>query len=914
MPLEIMIKIKIDGKDFEVNPGKNLLETSLALGFDIPHFCFHPALGSVGACRLCAVKKFKDADDTRGRIVMSCMEPVVDGLIISIEDADAKAFRASVIESLMTNHPHDCPVCDEGGECHLQDMTVMTGHNYRRFEFKKRTFKNQDLGPFVNHEMNRCIECYRCVRFYRDYAGGKDLNVFASHNNVYFGRSEDGTLENEFSGNLVEVCPTGVFTDKTLKNHYTRKWDMSNAPSVCTLCSLGCNTIASERYDSLRRIMSRYNGAVNGYFICDRGRFGYEFVNDEKRIRKAEIRSDKKEYREEATDGSLFSVLKNSFTTDKKVVGIASPRASIEANYALSKLVGNDNFYHGISKKEQELTKTVLDFFQKSGQRIPSLKELEKADAVFILGEDLVNTAPMMALAVRQAARVVPNEAAEKVGIPMWNDAPLRNLMQDSKSPIFIATPFKDSLDELAETAFRGNYADIADLGFAVASLLNSEVPSAKLRDKNQQNLAKKIAETLKNAKNPLIISGITCGDENVLHAAMNIATALFATDKKGMLSTILPETNSLGLAMMPGKSLDEVVSLAAKQEIDTLVILENDLYRRIDEESVKQLLERSKQVIVIDQLTNKTTAQADILIPAATFAEAEGTLVNNEGRAQRYYKALVNKDQVKESWRWLAEMIRLKKNEETTAWQKFDDIVSPLISDFPIFEKLKTYFFEADFRMLNEKVPRQTIRYSGRTSIFAKVAVTEQGIPLDPDSPISYSMEGTHDVPPSSLVPFYWSPGWNSVQAMYKYMDEPNGTSTGGDSGVRLIEPNESSKNTYFNPGNKKVELEKGQFTIVPVYQIYGSDELSASAKGLAQRINEPFVYLNPADASDLQIGNDEQIELSVSNTKLTIKVKIEESIGQGIAGLSVNLPGMPFVELPVSGKFKNSKAAIKE
>ena len=130
---------------------------------------------------------------------------------------EAAEFRAAITELLMTNHPHDCPVCDEGGECHLQDMTVMTGHNQRRYRFGKRTHRNQDLGPLIEHEMNRCIACYRCLRFYQEYAGGHDLDVFQSHNHVYFGRHEDGVLESEFSGNLVEVCPTGVFTDKTLK-------------------------------------------------------------------------------------------------------------------------------------------------------------------------------------------------------------------------------------------------------------------------------------------------------------------------------------------------------------------------------------------------------------------------------------------------------------------------------------------------------------------------------------------------------------------------------------------------------------------------------------------------------------------------------------------------------------------------
>ena len=314
-----MVKITIDGINYEVKLGKNLLETCLSLGIDVPHFCYHPALGSVGACRLCAVKKFFDPNDEKGRIVMSCMEPVVDGLRVSVEHPDARSFRASVIESLMLNHPHDCPVCDEGGECHLQDMTIMTGHTYRRYDFPKRTYINQELGPFIDHEMNRCIQCYRCVRYYRDYAGGKDLNVFASRNQVYFGRHKDGDLENEFSGNLVEVCPTGVFTDKTLKEHYTRKWDLTSAPSVCQHCSVGCNIIASERYGSLRRIMSRYNGAVNGYFICDRGRYGYEFVNDERRLKRAKIRLQKKEDMMAADNEMLISTLRAALSKHQKL-------------------------------------------------------------------------------------------------------------------------------------------------------------------------------------------------------------------------------------------------------------------------------------------------------------------------------------------------------------------------------------------------------------------------------------------------------------------------------------------------------------------------------------------------------------------------------------------------------------------
>jgi len=906
MSLEVtMTKIRIDGKYYEVKPKKNLLETCLSLGLDIPHFCFHPALGSVGACRLCAVKKFKDQDDTRGRIVMSCMEPVTEGMIVSIGDAEAKAFRAAIIEGLMTNHPHDCPVCDEGGECHLQDMTVMTGHNYRRFDFRKRTYKNQDLGPFIKHEMNRCIQCYRCVRFYGDYAGGKDLNVFGSHNHVYFGRHEDGTLENEFSGNLVEVCPTGVFTDKTLSKHFTRKWDLSNAPSVCVHCSIGCNTIASERYGSLRRIMSRYNGSVNGYFICDRGRFGYEFVNNDKRIRKIRIRYNKNGNQEEPENEKFLSVLGTVFSKNKKIIGIGSPRASVESNYALSILAGKENFYHGISKEEQHLTRTVLDFLQNSGVQTPSLRQIEKSDAVIVLGEDLTNTAPMIALALRQAVRNKPNEEAEEKGIPLWNDAPVRELAQDVKSPVYIATPFKDSLDEIAETTFRASFADIAYLGSAVASSLNEKVPVLKKKIRDQEELAEKIADSLRKAKNPLIISGITCGDEEILHASMNIATALLSLDIKVMFCAVLPECNSMGLALIPGKPLDDALSLAAIEEIETLVILENDLYRRAPKKSVDQLFERSRRIIVLDHLVNQTTLNADILLPAATFAGSEGTLVNNEGRAQRYYKVLVNKDHVKESWRWMSELIKIKNDNQSVLWNKFDEIATSLANELPAFLKMKEYMPDADFRMLNARIPRQTMRYSGRTAMYAHLDVSESAVSQDPDSPLAFSMEGRQEIPPSILVPFYWSPGWNSVQAMYNYLDEPNGSMKGGDPGIRLIEPGKEHDDSYFHINHRTFKFKKDEWLIVPVYQIFGSEELSSASISITQRIKEPFLYINQIDAEGLSIKDGEEIRLEVPGNILRIKTKIEKSIMQGMAGLSVNLPGMQFIDLPCRGKY---------
>lgn len=899
----MMVKIQIDRKFYDVQPGKNLLDTCLTVGIYIPHFCYHAALGSVGACRLCAVKKYASPDDMNGRIIMSCMEPVMEGLIVSVNDPDSKAFRAAIIESLMTNHPHDCPVCDEGGECHLQDMTVMTGHNYRRFDFKKRTYKNQFLGPFLTHEMNRCIQCYRCVRFYADYAGGKDLSVFGSHNHVYFGRHQEGILENEFSGNLAEVCPTGVFTDKTLKDHYTRKWDLTNAPSICVHCGVGCNTIAAERYGGLRRIMSRYNGAVNGYFLCDRGRFGYEFVNDDQRIRKAQIRISKGNDLEETDSDTLVGIVSAAFSGIKKCIGIGSPRASLEANFALSCLVGKENFYHGVSRKEHALVKTAIDILQNGTGHSPSLKEIEKADTVLILGEDITNTAPMVALAVRQAARNKGIEMAGGFGIPKWNDSAQRAKAQDLKSPVFIASPFNTKLDDVAERTFRASNADIARLGFAVASLINEDAPSIKDLDKEQQELAQRIADTLKGAKSPLIICGIHGGTHELIHSAANITLALSLNGNQPSLCFLVPECNSMGLGMMEGQPFEDAVGRITSGDVETLVILENDLYRRAEKTVVDLLFEKCKNIVVLDHPVSETTLKADILLPVGTFAESEGTFVNNEGRAQRFYRVLPPNGSIIESWRQISDLSAIRMGKNTPTWNRFDDLVREMTDTIPVFSKIKGHVPDADFRLLNEKIKRQTIRFSGRTAMNANIAVSEPKPPQDIDSPLAFSMEGSEEIPPSSLLSYYWVPGWNSYQAVNFYLDEPNGSLKGGDPGIRLIDDSDENPGSFFDLLIEPYTKNPGEWLILPVYQIFGSEELSSKGRTIAGQVPQPFILISGTDA--LRIGKKEkdQVKLTLNQKIIEAEIRIEDGIPPGIAGLSVGLPGMQFLDMPGFG-----------
>lgn len=789
------VKIQIEGTIYEVEQGKSLLHTCLALGFDVPYFCYHPAMGSVGACRQCAVKKYRNADDKKGRIVMSCMEPVVDGLIISISDQEAREFRALIIESLMTNHPHDCPVCDEGGECHLQDMTVMTGHAYRRFEFRKRTHLDQYLGPYIAHEMNRCIQCYRCVRFYRDYAGGRDFHVFGSANRVYFGRFENGKLESEFSGNLVEVCPTGVFTDKTLREHYTRKWDLTNSPSICTGCSIGCNIIIGERYGIVRRIMNRYNAEVNSYFICDRGRFGYGFIHGTERIRKVMIRSG--EMLTEDQQG-IYSDRIASLIKGKKVAGVGSPLASLESNSALEALTGKDNFYHGTADNEFRLVKAAIKIMRSGFAHTPSLRDIEQSDAVLILGEDLEN-APRLALSVRQAARNKAFDLVERAGVSSWHDTAVRDMTADIYSPLFIASQAKTIIDDVAEWTYIADTGEISNLGEAIAKSVSGKEPEALKPGSSADEIEGKIAHTLLYAKRPLIVTGIKNNDIRILQAAANIAKALSNAGINPSLSIVFPEANSLGLGLMDGKPFGD---LGKTDDIDTLVILENDLYRLDEKEKIDRLLSRYN-IIVLNHSNNATTERADVLLPAGTFAESTGTIVSNEGRAQRYYRVLPEDGTIKDSWKLLSGIAEIAGTGEKL--DHFDDALNSLVKAYPVFSKIVQIIPDSEYKYFSEKVARQTARFSGRTAMNANVSVNEPAPPPDNDSVMKFSMEGFKGITPANLTPYYWSPGWNSPQAINKYLDEPAGDSMDGNPGVLLFENIAPDKVEYFETGSKK-------------------------------------------------------------------------------------------------------------
>ncbi len=918
--------IIVDGKPYSIEgaESKNLLEACLSLGLDLPYFCWHPAMHSVGACRQCGVKLYKDEADARGRIAMACMTPVVNGLRASIEDPEARAFRAGIIEWLMVNHPHDCPICDEGGECHLQDMTVMTGHVRRRYRFEKRTHRSQDLGPFVAHEMNRCIQCYRCVRFYRDYAGGKDLDVQGWHDSVFFGRTEDGALESQFSGNLCEVCPTGVFTDKVQASRPTRKWDLRTSPSVCPHCAVGCSTLPGERYGELRRVRPRYNADVNGCFLCDRGRFGQAFADSGDRLRHCLVKEAGGQVpapREAAIAAARAALSKPG------AIGIGSPRASLETNFALRSLVGADRFFVAISDGELALHRLMRDVLRAAGRRVASPREAELSDAVLVLGEDVWNGAPILALRLRQASRNAPNETAmREKRIPAWDDAALREAVQDRPGPFFVASPGPGPLDECAEASYRAAPDDIARLGYAVAAFIDPTCPAPEGMGEEREALARRIASALMRAKRPLVVSGSGLASAALVGAAAAVLSALVAAGQDARICLVFPEANSLGAAMLAAGGLESAARLlAGAPEPAALVVAEADLSRAAVRGDGPSLMALAVATIVLDHSPSATSREADLVLPAATLLEGSGTFLSFEGRAQRFIALRPCEFPVQDGWRTLDELAAPGREPRS-----LDGILAAIASELPELAAIVDAAPPSTFRMLGKKIPRGARRESGRTSMHANLDPRDPDPRLDPDSGLAYSMEGAIAAPPS-LLSRYWAPGWNSDQSLHKFQSEvggalrPSAAGEGAEIGARIFggETGRAAlRELAFGgagagaPGIPAAFARRGDALLVlPRRFAFGSEELSAKSPALATRIPEPRLFICPPDAARLGLTEGASAEIrfeGADSVPQVLRVAISD-LPEGVAELPWGLPALPGAPLASWAAVRPSKEAAR-
>jgi NADH-quinone oxidoreductase subunit G len=693
---------------------------------------------------------------------------------------------------------------------------------------------------------------------------------------------------------LTEVCPTGVFTDKTHSARYNRKWDMQYAPSVCQGCSSGCNISPGERYGELRRVENRFNGEVNQYFLCDKGRFGTGYVNREDRPRQPQFRNGA-DVEIVSVDTALDTVIAN--VQGKKVLGIGSPRASLESNYALRELVGQQNYSTGMSQKEQNLVELAASIMQAEGVYNPGMREIESYDAVLILGEDLTQTAPRMALSVRQAAKNKAKQMAADRRTQDWLAEPVKRIGQDENSPIYILAATQTRLADVAAGEVVASPNDIARLGFAVAAAVKGEAILGL--DDDAKAFAQTVAYTLKAAKKPLIISGTSLQDAAIMEAAAQVAQNL--GENAGLTLTV-PEVNSMGLALFGGLSLEQ----AFAQDYDSIIIVENDLFRRLPATQVEAALAKAQSVIVLDHSETETVNAADVVLSAASFAEGDGTVVSQEGRAQRFYQVYdpsyyKPEYAIKESWRWL-HAIETGVQGKAISWTLLDDVIESVVKNVPALEAIQDVAPDAGYRVHGLKIAREPRRYSGRTAIRAPLNVHEPKQPVDVDTALTFSMEGY--VGPqnaSSLVPFAWAPGWNSPQAWNKYQDEVGGHLKGGDSGVRLFDRLvKRPARSYVAPS--AVVNNPDSFRLVPMHHIFASGEFTVKTPAMESRIPEAAFAVGEQDAARLNVQDGQQLTVQAGETTISLPVHVIEYLPTGYIGYPVGQAPTVSLAEPVS------------
>jgi NADH-quinone oxidoreductase subunit G len=620
-----MVKLKIDGIEIEVEQGTKVIEAAARLGIIIPRFCYHKGLGSVGACRMCAVKFLEGP--VKG-VQMSCMVDASDGMVVSTTDEEAVDFRRHVIEWLMMNHPHDCPVCDEGGHCLLQDMTVAGGHGIRRFLGKKRTYRDQYLGIFVQHEMNRCIHCWRCRRFYQDFAGYRDLGAMQIASHTYFGRFQDGPLESPFSGNLIDLCPTGVYTDKP--SRFTgRRWDFQRAPSLCIHCSLGCHTIASARYRELVRLEARFSESVNGYFICDRGRYGFYYTHHPERPRHPRVGAEEVSW-EKAIQRAAEKLSKITEKNGAQSVAcLGSTRSCLENQAMLKrfcKLQGwGEPKYFADSSIERKVKKAVSRLDK---TLVISMRDIERADFIIAVGADPVNEAPMLTLAMRQAYR-------QGATIVVIDPRPIFLPFEFHPLPV---TPeeIDPCLNTLIKEAVDRSVAET--LGEAAVNFYDHGAPTEQPSDGLFKDRLAALGQKLRQSKNPVIVCGTEMVSETTPGFAADNALLLQAAKSRAGLFYLMSGPNAFGAALLSPEagSLMNVVDAIEGGTVRALLLVESDPFRTFpDQERLKQAVEKLDLLLVMDYLPSEAARLAQILLPTRTLFEMETSFINQEGRVQ---------------------------------------------------------------------------------------------------------------------------------------------------------------------------------------------------------------------------------------------------------------------------------------
>ncbi len=605
------VKITIDDQVYEVPAGTNLVDAAKWIGNDIPVFCYHPKMKPVGMCRMCLVEMGSITKDrATGEVVLddkgnpqirwfpklqtACTSNVSDGLVIRTNTPQVEAARRNVIEFLLTSHPLDCPICDKGGECPLQNQTLEYGPGTSRMVFsdKKRLDKHVPLGDLIFLDEERCIQCARCIRFQDEVVGDPVLGFHERGRDLQIITVSDPGFDTYFSGNTTDICPVGALTTDDFR-FGARPWELTNTPSICPHCPVGCNISLSTRLDRdfdgramIKRVMPRQNEAVNEIWICDKGRFGHHFTRSDERLMQPIVNGANAGWAE------AISAVANLIHDAKSVAAIAGPGLSNEDAYLLGKLVGKGR------KGVWPPTHGGVDLLTQVGVGAgTNLSALGQGDAVLVIASDLEEEAPVWRLRLKAA--------------------------HDRGAYVVVANARHTRMDDFASETIT------YDVGGAAAAMNSLSADHAE------------IAHKLSESANLIIVAGVEGltldGSTALMQAAANFLVAGGHVGKanNGLLAT-LPGANAMGLHYLG-------FSPAATQYImsdppSVLIVADADLLA--DDPNAAAWLDKVDTIISLNLFPDDVSKRAKIVLPIQSFAERDGSFTNGERRVQRFYTA----------------------------------------------------------------------------------------------------------------------------------------------------------------------------------------------------------------------------------------------------------------------------------
>ena len=626
-----LAKVTINGREFEVPKGARLIDVCREKGFDIPSFCYYSDLALQASCRMCLVRIEK-----MPKLQTSCTITVTDGMIVTTQSEEIEKAQRGMNEFLLANHPLDCPVCDRGGECELQEMSFDWGGLEERFTEQKNYYAERYLSPMVANDPQRCILCKRCTRVCDEWMGEEAIEAGGRGAHTVIG-TYMGWLDCSQCGNCIEVCPTGTLLDATYR-HQTRPWELAQTISTCNFCSDGCQMSVGSRGGEVRRVVARdrYVNGINGEFLCIKGRFGHPFINHEDRIRTPMIRYKKggkliPTTWDEAIRHVAERLDKVAEDHGRNAIGIVgSPRLTNEALYVLRKfatdLVGTENY-----------TTTDLHslqpFFANLGAPLATHRDIRYAKTILLIGGDPSELQPLTGKQIRQAVR---NGGAKLI---LVNPVPIRLCEQ--------AAIFLHVRPETEEAVV-----------LALADATNKSLAADKAGlDAAQIDAARDVIKTTSGDVIVMFSAALSAAAQTVL---AQMSYALGGDGRRVLLHPLPLFNNSVGAhdmrLMDRNLSPYEMLDIAG-ETIKAMYVAGGFLPEHL--EGREDALSKLEFLVVQELFENETTATADVVLPAASYAEVDGTFTNNSGQVQRVRQSIPPLHQSKADWMIVAQLAK---------------------------------------------------------------------------------------------------------------------------------------------------------------------------------------------------------------------------------------------------------------